>query len=322
MNKQVSVVVVTYNSSDFIMETLESISHLTWKEIELIITDDCSTDDTVERCRDWLKQNGQRFLSTRVITSDINTGVSANANRGLKAATCEWIKFLAGDDTFEPGYMTDNMDYIAANPDIKVLFSGVNLYRDTFEKKNFVESFPGKMFPYSLMWPERSAESQYRMLLMADRIHFTPSAFINRETLLSVGGFDEKFRAAEDYSLWLNLTRNGIKLHYMEKVTLNYRMHIRALNNTGVTHLINPNYFKEESFRRVYTYPHMPPDVRMKARFAWLLSLLFKPEWMNRDTKTNRFLRELLTYYLNPFEAYIHLRKLVNRKLRYNEFYM
>ena len=67
MNTQVSVVVVTYNSSDFILETLESISHLNWKEIELIVTDDCSKDDTVEICRDWLKQNGQRFLSIRVM---------------------------------------------------------------------------------------------------------------------------------------------------------------------------------------------------------------------------------------------------------------
>ena len=50
----VSVVVITYNSAKFVIETLESVKSQTYKNIELIISDDCSTDDTVERCRLWL----------------------------------------------------------------------------------------------------------------------------------------------------------------------------------------------------------------------------------------------------------------------------
>jgi glycosyltransferase involved in cell wall biosynthesis len=322
MSEKVSVVVVTYNSSEFILETLESVSSLTWKEIELIVTDDCSSDHTVELCRNWLSRNSSRFLSTRMITSDVNTGVSGNANRGLKAATGEWIKFMAGDDTFEPGFLADNMAHIAEHPGIRALFSRVNLYRDTFEKKNFVESVPGTILRDSIFWPGRTAGSQYRMLLVADRIHFTPSAFLHRETLLSVGGFDERFKSQEDYSLWLNLTRHGHKLHFMEKVTLNYRMHKDAQNNTGIPHLINPNYFREEQFRRVYTYPNMPVDVRLNARYTWLLSLLFKPERINKDHAVNRFLLALLTFYLNPFEVAVRAHKLMNRRLRSNEFYM
>jgi glycosyltransferase involved in cell wall biosynthesis len=321
MKPKISVVVVTFNSSEFILETLESVASLTWEEIELIITDDCSTDPTVELCRNWLEHHSQRFLSTSLITSDINTGVSGNANRGLQAATGEWIKFMAGDDAFEPGYLQDNMEHIANHPEIRVLFSRVNLYRDTFEEKNFMESIPGKILQDSIFWPERTVESQYRMLLIADRIHFTPSAFLHRETLLSVGGFDERFRSQEDYSLWLNLTRSGYKLYFMEKVTLNYRMHEHALNNTGIPHLINPNYFKEEPFRRIYTYPHMPVDVRLKERYTWCLSLIFRAKWLNRDNRFNQTLLDLLVLYLNPFEYFIRLRKMLNGKLRNNELY-
>ena len=88
MNTKVSIVIVTYNAAGFIIETLESVSNLTWKDIELIITDDCSTDSTVDLCETWMKQNQQRFLNTSILTSDINTGVSANVSRGLKNATC------------------------------------------------------------------------------------------------------------------------------------------------------------------------------------------------------------------------------------------
>lgn len=322
MNKKVSIVIVTYNSSDFIMETLNSTLRQTWKEIELLITDDCSTDDTVAICRKWIHENSQRFISADLITSDINTGVSANANRGLQQATGEWVKFMAGDDTFEPGFIESNMEHIAQNPGIRVLFSRVKVYRDTFEEQNFLKITPEAIARGHIFWPERSVESQYRLLLTYDRIHFTPSAFLHRETLLSVGGFDERFRDQEDYTLWLNLTRNGIKLHYMHKVTANYRMHEKALNNTGMPHTVNPNYFKEEGFRKIYTYPNLPRDLRLKARFNWCVKQVFRLKCLNKNTKANRFLLYLLTIYLNPFHYYVYIKKRLRPSLQNNELYM
>lgn len=107
----VSVIISTYNSAAFIIETLESILHQSWKEIELIITDDASTDDTVTICRHWLEVNSGRFTGVQVITSEVNTGVSANANRGLRAAKGEWVKFIGSDDTLLPGCIEDNMHF-------------------------------------------------------------------------------------------------------------------------------------------------------------------------------------------------------------------
>jgi len=72
----VSLVVVTYNSACFVAEALESVRVQTWNEIELIITDDNSSDDTVEVCRQWLNANSSRFIRTELLTSEVNTGVS------------------------------------------------------------------------------------------------------------------------------------------------------------------------------------------------------------------------------------------------------
>ncbi len=318
----VSVIIVTYNSSQFIEEALESVSVQTWDEIELVITDDCSVDDTVEICRNWLNANKNRFLRTKIIESAVNSGVPANANRGLYAATGEWIKFLAGDDTLKPNSITDNMKHIAARPEIKVLFSRMEVYRNTFENGYLIRTTPeGVIHPDSIMAPERSAESQYRMLLLDDRIHYSPTFFIHRETLLTVGGFDERFRLLEDYPLWLNLTKNGYKLYFMDKTTVNYRSHAKAINNTGYDFLVNPNYFNQGEFRKVYIYPYLPNDVRLNQQFIWYSSQIFRWKFLNRNNNPSLLIYLLLTLYLNPFKYFLWLRKKLNKNLKSNEFY-
>ena len=323
MNPLVSVVVATFNSSGFIAETLESVSAQSWKELELIITDDCSSDDTIDICRSWIDLNRQRFVKTDILTSGLNVGVPANVNRGLYAASGEWICFLAGDDTMKTDCIENNILWLRTNPEARVLFSSVDVYRDTFEPSNFIRTTPQD--PYnenSIMSPGRTAISQYRMLLINDRIHYTPSLFLHRHTLISIGGFDERFRLLEDYPLWLNLTRNGHRLHFMNKITVNYRQHSRAINNTGSSSLINTAYFRSEDFRRIYTYPFLPADVRLNQQYFWYISQLFRNKLINRDNPVNRFILSILTTYLNPFKYFIHFRKLLNHNIRNNEFYM
>jgi alpha-1,3-rhamnosyltransferase len=81
----VSVRVITYNSSKTVIETLDSIYNQTYPNIELIISDDCSKDDTVAICREWVNQHKERFARTEILTVPQNTGVSANINRSEKA---------------------------------------------------------------------------------------------------------------------------------------------------------------------------------------------------------------------------------------------
>lgn len=318
----ISVIAVTYNSSSFIIENLESIYNQTWSDIELIITDDNSTDNTVDICRQWLEKKDRRFHKTKVCISKVNTGVSGNANRGLKEATGQWIKCMAGDDALLPDALNDNMLFISSHPEIRVLFSKVNNYYEFFTPANYLGTSPqGEIREDSLLSWDRSAESQYKMLLLSDRIHFTPSAFMHRKTLLSVGGFDDRIRWMEDHPLWLNLTKNGHKLYFMDKGTVNYRRHSQAVNNTGKSCLINPNYFRAEAFRRLYTYPFLPPVIRAEQKFRWLMSQIFKIDLLNRPSMFNRFLLNLLTVYLNPFRYMIKLRKILMRNPGGAEFY-
>jgi glycosyltransferase involved in cell wall biosynthesis len=322
-NNLVSIIISTYNSSSFVIETLDSVFKQTWKELELIITDDCSEDDTVEVCRNWLINNSYRFVRSEILTFNYNTGVSANGNRGLYASKGDWIKFLGADDTLKPECISSNLEWIQNHPEIKVLFSRVSIYRNTFTAENLIETTPAIPYnPKGILSSGISAGSQYKMLLISDRIHFTPSVFLNRSTLVSVGGFDENFRLLEDYPLWLNLTKNGHILYFMDKVTVNYRRHLKAINNTGIPYLINPNYFKSENFRRIYTYPFLPLDIKLEQRFIWFTSQIFRFTWLNRNIKINRVLLNVFTIYLNPFRQFVRIRKCLYKKLKDNEFYI
>ena len=109
----VSIVVITYNSVRFVLETLESIKKQTYNNIELIISDDASTDRTVEVCKTWIDDNYRRFKRTKLITVHRNTGIPANFNRGVMAAKGAWIKTIAGDDVLYQNCILDNLCHIS-----------------------------------------------------------------------------------------------------------------------------------------------------------------------------------------------------------------
>lgn len=310
----VTIIVSTYNSGKFIIETLDSFAAQTYANMELIIGDDASTDDTIAKVKSWLSvaSNKNKFRDVKIIEVEVNTGVSANANRSLKRASGDWIKFIGADDVLLPNCLSDNMAFVNENPDVRVLFSKVSIYRNTFESHNFKVTTPEEITPDSIVASSRTAQSQYQVLLRNDSIHFTPSVFLHRETLLSIGGFDERFRLLEDYPLWLNLTKNGNKLYFMDSITVNYRTHAQAINNTGEQHIINPNYFRQEEFRRIYTYPNLPLAERLEQRHVWYVSQLFRFPSFNKVNGFNRFAHDVLTIYTNPFRFYLKIKKMVN----------
>ena len=233
-NTLVSVTVITYNSAKYVIEALESAKAQTYKNIELIISDDHSTDNTLDDCRQWLENNKKRFIRTELITVPENTGVSANCNRGIRAAQGEWVKFIAGDDTLLADCIEDNIKFVDRHQEAHIVFSQVKVYEHLFEEKNFKMTTPAE-FPANLMHQDLSAADQFERLLLSDRIHYTPSCFLNKQAIFKVGGYDESNRLVEDYPMWLKLTQSGEKLCYFHKPTVGYRIHPEANPSHSIT---------------------------------------------------------------------------------------
>lgn len=215
----VSVTVITYNSSKTVLETLDSIKAQTYQNIELIVSDDCSTDNTVELCRDWIEQNKSRFVRTELLTVEKNTGVAGNCNRAGAACRGEWGKGIAGDDIMMPNCIQDCMDYIAAHPDTIYLFGKQKAFGASEERCKEIDS----IFDYSFF--NMTQEEQLHRLIFGENCVPATAVFCHRQHAKAIGvKNDERIPLLEDWPKWINLLRAGVKLHFVDKVLVKYRV--------------------------------------------------------------------------------------------------
>lgn len=212
----VSVVVITYNSCDTVLDTLESIKAQTYRNIELIITDDCSSDSTVKLCERWLNENSRRFVHCVILSSDSNRGVSANINGGIHISKGEWIKSIAGDDKLFANCIESNIEYILLNQNVFFLFSRL----EPFGKMDFFNKIE-RRFQYGFFYLK--PKQQYHRLLLRNAIP-APTAFIRRRVFSVIGLYDEKIPLMEDWPFWLKALDLGYSLSFMNRVTVYYRV--------------------------------------------------------------------------------------------------
>ena len=315
----VTVAVATYNSSQFIKDTLESIKFQSFQDIYLIVSDDGSQDDTLEITENWLKilGNRERFSDIEIIQVEKNTGVSANCNRIIKAAKSDWIKFIAGDDILLPNCIEDNLNFVKENPEAQIIFSQVKLFKEHFNNECFIRDIPLN-YPNNLMHPQFTVKDQYEILLLSDRINYTPSFFFNKEALLKVGGYDENNKLIEDYPMWLKLTKAGIKLYYFHKPTVGYRMHPSAQNNKLDKGIFKPSLINSHRIKQKMVYPNLPWEFRLNGNITYIVSLLFEKFGLNRNKYILTY--RIITSYLNPFFYVFQLKKRFSKN-RLSRFY-
>jgi len=215
----VSVVVITYNSSATVLETLESIKKQTYQNVELIVSDDSSTDDTQSLVLQWLKKNENKFSFKRAIltSTPTNGGPAVNCNHGIRNTGGEWIKLIAGDDLLLPECIEKNVKFVLSNPSAKIVFSKMSCFGDD-NKATLVQS--------SVNWNYRklSTQQQFVLMLLSNRVS-APSALINRQVWCDLGEFDENIPFLEDWPFWIKAMKAGISISFMDEFTICYRTH-------------------------------------------------------------------------------------------------
>ena len=183
-NPEVSVIIPTYNRGWIIKEAIDSVLAQDFRDFELIVVDDGSTDDTPR----ILDSYHQDLMAIR----QPNRGVSAARNRGIAAAGGRLIAFLDSDDLWLPGKLSRQVDFFNANPGAVInqteeiwIRNGVRVNPKTRHRKP-----AGMIFEPSLA-----------LCLVS------PSAVMMKRALLDeIGLFDEDLPACEDYDLWLRIS--------------------------------------------------------------------------------------------------------------------
>lgn len=228
----VSISVITYNSSKYVLETLESAKAQTYQNIELIVSDDCSTDNTVEICRNWIDEHKDRFVRTKLITVEKNTGIPANFNRGVRASQGEWVKPIAGDDSLYPNAIENVISVVEAKSDIFILLTQVDVYFTDLSENNYIRTLLEQWQKLPILQDGVSSDLQIEYLLKCNNFP-APGLFIKNVLIKEVGGFDENYTLIEDVPFLLKVLFAKKVIFFRPIITVKYRKHSLNLTTKG-----------------------------------------------------------------------------------------
>ncbi len=204
-----SVVIPVFNVERYLGGAIESALAQTLPPLEVLVVDDGSTDSS--------RAVAAAFAGRVRVFSGPNAGPSAARNRGVREARGDWVAFLDADDLFEPGYLRAADAHLAENANVGLLCSSVRILEDGRPTSHVIrKNSPG---------PAYSTAG-----LLEGDIGTICTPLVRRDLFLSIGGFDESFRANEDGHLWLRLSRLT-SVHQTREPLLLYRRH--AGNSSG-----------------------------------------------------------------------------------------
>lgn len=203
MEKQplISVIMSVYNEEQYIKESLQSILKQTQQDFEIIIFDDCSTDNTI-RIIEELHDDRIRLYQNRQ-----NMGLTKNLNQGLKLAKGKFIARMDGDDISLPERFETQLQYLKEHPDVLL----ISCQTQTFGAEN-------------LTWKLKDDPDRLKIMMLVRPVLAHPG-YMMRSELLKLGyQYDESFRSAQDYDLAARVTRK-YPIGIASPVLLKYRAH-------------------------------------------------------------------------------------------------
>lgn len=240
----VSIIVITYNSAKYVLETLESAKNQTYQNIELIISDDCSSDNTVAICQKWIIENRDRFITAELITTNSNTGISANCNRGMRSVTGKWSKLIAGDDILLDNCIEDNILFINNNLTSEIIYSKPKRFGGDESSMQISEN---NYLKNEWIFEEPSSV-QLQKQMERTPFWYTATLFIKTE-IWAKFEFDEAYPNIEDTPFVLKCLKAGHKLFYFPIYTVGYRFgHSDSVQNLHSNKLANFNLYRNEFF--------------------------------------------------------------------------
>lgn len=202
-NPRVTVLLSVFNDQDYIGEAIESVLGQTFKDFELLIVDDCSTDSTVEIIK------GYSDPRIRLVVNDRNIDISRSLNKGLGLARGKYIARHDSDDISMPQRLERQVDFLDKNKDIAAVGARTEFIDEGGGHTGYwnQEVFPEDIF-YAL---------SYRCPLTSSSMTY------DKGRIMSLGGYDESSSHAEDYELFYRVSRT-YKIYVIPEYLVKYRV--------------------------------------------------------------------------------------------------
>lgn len=198
-NPKISVIIPCFNHGDFLEETIESVLSQTFKDYEIIVVDDGSTDPGTLVVLDEMEK---KYSGIKIIRQP-NGGPANARNKGIGASSGELFFPLDADDTIDPRMLEKCHALISKDPQLGFVYT----YTHFFGAEDAVWKNPEYNF-YDLLWANQS----------------TVSALVRKKAWEEVGGYDEnKDNKYEDWDFWISLGERGWHGKLIKEFFFNYR---------------------------------------------------------------------------------------------------
>ena len=202
----------TYNNGKYIEQAIESIYAQHYDNIEIIVVDDGSTDNT--------KEILQQYKDIKYFYME-HKGISAARNLALEKSKGEYIAFCDSDDYWLPEKINTQLQYFKNNPDCKIVFTK---YKNIFETADLKQN--------KRALHEQKVEDIFKKYLA--------TSIVRKELFDEYGNFVEKFKTGEDSEFVKKKKKKGINVeHYIEKA-----FYVRRLHGNNITLRLDPPYMQ------------------------------------------------------------------------------
>jgi glycosyltransferase involved in cell wall biosynthesis len=222
----VTIGIPNYNYGHYILETLESVEHQDYDNMEVIVVDDCSTDDSVQIIGNWInKYDGpKRFLLKK---NKQNLGLTKVCNLLLSNARGKYFQPLDADDILLPGKINRQVKLLEENNAAAFIYSNANVMneRGVVTEDDYLARihYEKDKMPSGFIL-DRLLEFNFVCL---------PTVLINTAKAREMGGFNEDLQV-QDYYMWLKLAEK-YEILYMNEITAKYRVHAASMGTSSVT---------------------------------------------------------------------------------------
>ena len=286
---QVSIIIPTYNQALLIARAIKSILEQTYADFEIIIIDDCSTDDTVRIIAGF---NDQRI---KYIYLSQHKGAAFARNEGLKIAFGEFIAFADSDDLWVKEKLAKQVNVLATAPDdLGLVYSAV--WKVDAKKRVF--------FPDKRLGAKRSGDI-YKKLLFGNFV--TIHVLMRRQCFAQVGMFDEKLPRLQDWDLWLRLAKRYKFLYINEPLVTVYKTK-EAISEKSSYFAVGLEIILKKFLKDFAVYP------KLLAKYYYVLGREFYKN--KQKNKSQKYLEQALD--LAPYDLkymfYVWLLGFINKK--------
>lgn len=208
-----SIVIPSYNHAAYVLECLNSIKMQKYSNIELVIIDDCSTDDTYRLEQQWVAENTEIFENRIILQQNkSNSGVVKTVNKALKLCSGDYIIRLASDDCLLAAAVEKAVEIYSQNSQYGMIcfdgLAGENFKEALGNSDNIPTMYHGKNY--------NQIEKPFEELYKEDYIA-APGCVIKRDTYLKLGLYDEK-TWIDDWEYYLRITKNFPILFSFERI--------------------------------------------------------------------------------------------------------